>query len=528
MGMESPRALDLHPAALPSGTLIGSWRVVARRGRGVYGAVYCAVKVGQEQAGLVALKLAVHESDPRFQREVELLSRIRHPSVPRLRDHGEWRSSDGCVYPYLVMEWVEGVALYDWCAAHNPSSRQVLRALAQVARALQATHEAGGVHRDVKGDNVLVREGDGRAMLLDFGAGHHTGASLLTWEPLPPGTPTYRSPEAWQFSLRSGRRFGAHYAAQAADDLFALGITAYRLVTEEYPPPLEPREDDEGRWYIPSFSPRPPKARNPRVDSRLSELILKLLSVDPEARGTARELAEALEQAAGHSGAELDEPLFQWETRERSARPTDEAYPDLDLGYRPQWRELEAVRAAEQREAIARARASRLEAEEHARARAPTEKPQPTQPRESPSPARLLWGAMAAGALLLIMRGAMSGPGTRHWEPVEEPRVTQTEASDGGTADGGVAGLGDAALPASVSVTMPMSHTNISGLDVPTRPFKGQRQPPCGKSEAEIRGGCWIKLETRPPDCPEYAYAWNSNCYIPIMPPQRPATSTDP
>jgi serine/threonine-protein kinase len=68
------------------------------------------------------------------------------------------------------MEWVEGTSLYDWARAHRPSSRQVLSRLASLARALEATRAVGGVHRDVKGDNVLVREVDGQPFLLDFGS----------------------------------------------------------------------------------------------------------------------------------------------------------------------------------------------------------------------------------------------------------------------------------------------------------------------------------------------------------------------
>jgi len=119
-------------------------------------------------------------------------------------------------FPYLVMELVEGEALYEWAARRNPSSRQVLRVVAQVARALAATHEAGGVHRDVKGANVLVRPGDGRAYLTDFGAGHYRRAATLTSKLLPPGTPAYRSPEAWAFLNAFLRHPTAHYPRRAA------------------------------------------------------------------------------------------------------------------------------------------------------------------------------------------------------------------------------------------------------------------------------------------------------------------------
>ncbi len=521
--MEIPRAPDLHPSSLLPGTLVGSWRVVGRRGRGVYGAVYCAVKVGQEQAGLVALKMAVHEGDLRFQREVELLSRVHHPNIPRPLDHGEWRSPTGRVYPYIVMEWVEGTPLYDWSATHNPSSRQGLRLLAQVARALEATHAAGGVHRDVKGDNVLVREGDGRAFLMDFGAGHHTGASPLTWEPLPPGTPTYRSPEAWRTMLESGRLVSRHYTARPTDDLFALGVMAYRLVTEEYPPSLEPRDDDDGRWYVPFFSPRPPQARNARVHPQLSALILRMLSVNPEARGTARELAEALERAAEQAGPEADQPLFEWERREPSERSTEDAFEESPLDYPRRRRVVEVVRAAEQREAMAKAAAARLEAEIQARATAPTDKSSPPQP-QPPFPISLIWiGLMGVGLLAL----GLNAHRAERWEPERVPPLARAEAPGGGAADAGTAGLGDTLLTSAVPPTLSMPHVAGIRLTMPPHPFRGQRLPPCGKGEFEIRGGCWDKLDAKPPECEEYAYVWKGGCYKPTALPERPATSDE-
>jgi len=116
-------------------------------------------------------------------------------------------------YPYLVMDWVEGESLYEWAERRNPSQRQVLTLLAQVARALEATHAAGGLHRDVKGSNVLVRLSDSRAFLTDFGAGDYRGAATLTSKLLPPGTSCYRSLEAWAFLQAFRRNPTAHYPA---------------------------------------------------------------------------------------------------------------------------------------------------------------------------------------------------------------------------------------------------------------------------------------------------------------------------
>ncbi len=281
-------------SSLPPGTQVGNWRVVQRHGQGAYGVVYRAQRIGQEATGLVALKLALYPWDRRFAREVELLSRICHPCVPRLLGHGLWRAGNGAEHPFLVMEWVDGTPLYEWARQHNPSPLQLRALLLHMARALEATHAAHAVHRDLKGDNILVRHEEARAVLIDFGAGHYQGAERLTWQDLHPGTPTYRSPAANLFLLNSVRAHSAHFEATPADDLFALGITAYRLFTGAYPPEMQPVREG-GTWRLEIPDPCPLLEATPRVEPRIRELILRLLSVSPEARGTAAELADALE-----------------------------------------------------------------------------------------------------------------------------------------------------------------------------------------------------------------------------------------
>lgn len=206
--------------------------------------------------------------------------------------------------------FVEGVSLYDWAQAQCPTSRQVLRVLASLARALEATHAAGGVHRDVKGDNVLVRAADGQVFLTDFGSGSYVGAALLTSSPLPPGTPPYRSPEAWRSVRLPYLPSDTPYAPGPADDVFALGMTAYRLVTDDYPPTPALLNEVAHLWGPEGRGPVPPLGVNARCCAELSRLVSRMLSVRPEARGGAGELAEALEQAARRAGREADVPLF--------------------------------------------------------------------------------------------------------------------------------------------------------------------------------------------------------------------------
>ncbi|WP_224243917.1 serine/threonine-protein kinase [Hyalangium gracile] len=273
--------------------------MVAWAGQGVHGAVYQAVARHSVRAAPVALKLALHPEDPRFAREAHLLSRLCHPSVPRLRGSGTWQSPDGTPYPWLAMEWVEGVPLYHWASHPDVSSRECFRVLAQLARALQALHDLGAVHRDLKGENVLVRRSDGRAMLTDFGLGTYPGAERLTPPAACLGTPLYRSPEAGLFELNRRRHRSASYLHTPADDLYALGMTACRLLTGEYPEWVEPTQDEHGTWQVHTVR-TPALLRG--VEPTVRAWILRLLAVRPEQRGTAAAFAEALEQASHPPG----------------------------------------------------------------------------------------------------------------------------------------------------------------------------------------------------------------------------------
>lgn len=290
----------MEPSSLPLGTQVGAWRVLGRGGHGSYGMVYRVERVGDAGAGTFALKLALRPLDPRFEREAELLSRLTHAHVPRLFDQGVWESPDGASFPYLVMEWVEGVPLYEWAVRHPVSSRQVSGLLAQVVSALAATHAAGGVHRDVKGDNVLICAGGTKAVLMDFGSGSYEGARRLTWRPEPPGTFQYWSIEALRFRWRFRYEDSAHYEAGPADDICALGVMAYRLVTGMYPPPLESRALDMDEGYARSKRIAPEKLA--RISPKLAALIRRLLSEKPTSRGNAEEIAQDVARAAQDTG----------------------------------------------------------------------------------------------------------------------------------------------------------------------------------------------------------------------------------
>ncbi|MDC0707688.1 serine/threonine-protein kinase [Stigmatella sp. ncwal1] len=488
--------LEVDPLCLPMGMRVGHWRIQGWRGRGAYGTLYRVEREGREGSGSFALKLAIAPEDPRFEREALLLSRIQSPHVPRLLDQGVWEHPSGA-HPYLVMEWVEGESLYAWAARRNPTSRQVLRLLAQVARALEATHAAGGTHRDVKGDNVLVCPRDERVFLTDFGAGHFRGAGTLTSKLLPPGTPAYRSPEAWAFLRVFRRHPTAHYPASACDDLFALGVMAYRLVTDEYPPPTFPDEPSAKVWREDGPGPQRPRSLNPNVSPALETAIMRLLSTAPVDRfnGMAREAAETLEQAVQSPDPEMDALLFS-----------------VGQAHCPRWRTLEGLRLVAEQDAAPREEVENGGNDKRDRAVA-------KHPRVWPHAPARAWAIGAAVVCTSVMFTLMS----ESWRQAapQLPDSPQGVSSR----EGESVAVGNSVMFVPHSSSVQCDPISTLGLPLPEKPFPGQRKPPCEpRFETAIRGSCWVELKMAPP-CGNNAFDWEGGCYIPSANAPRKPTS---
>ena len=307
----------MRPFVPPPPTLgewVGEYEVVAKLGEGGGGIVF-KVRKGTRFYALKLFHGARGGNDGREawgRREVSSLLRMRHPHVVRLVATGYWPDEEkGCLY--VVMEYVEGRTLFAWAEEENPSAREAARKTLEAARALEEVHRQQVVHRDVKGTNLLVREADGHVVLVDFGASGHEGAAPLTRYGLAPGTHLYRSPEAVRFHLDNAHHPAARYPSQPSDDLYALGVVLYALLTDRMPfreniPEVRIHELYE---EILHRAPPHPSDLNPCVPRRLGDLCLRLLAKRPEDRpATASALCEALETALGEADAAWEAPLF--------------------------------------------------------------------------------------------------------------------------------------------------------------------------------------------------------------------------
>jgi serine/threonine protein kinase len=201
----------------PGLLLEGRYRLDERIAAGGMGEVWRATDLVLDRPVAVKLQQPWHsgreEELARFRAEARHAGSLSHPGIARVYDYHE---ADP---PYLVMELVDGPSLARLLEDGPIDPALTMSLVAQAARALQAAHAAGLVHRDIKSANLLVSQ-SGRVKITDFGIAHAAGSAPLTRPGALIGTPAYLAPE---------RVAGA--PARPAADLYALGIVAYHRPT---------------------------------------------------------------------------------------------------------------------------------------------------------------------------------------------------------------------------------------------------------------------------------------------------------
>jgi len=299
--------MQLPPFRLPeSGDIVGDYRLLAKLGDGGQGLVFKAEYAGR----FFVLKFfRARELDAWGLTEVSILQKFKHPHIVGVRGYGRWPDPD-LGYFYIVMEWVEGQTLEHYALTENPCARECAGLLLTLARTLGAVHRKNVLHRDVKRDNILIRSRDGQHVLVDFGIGAMAEATPVPGSRLlPPGTQEYVSPEAWRFL---GENVGepVSYTSQVSDELWALGVTFYWLLTNRLP--FGTRRRSSLVKAILGHTPRAPHVCNPRVPRALGDVCMRMLEKSTAARfPDMAALATALESvlAAARDDASWDVPL---------------------------------------------------------------------------------------------------------------------------------------------------------------------------------------------------------------------------
>lgn len=285
---------------------MGDYRVEGKIGDGGFGFVYQVERAGRPFALKV---IRARELEGWGQREITILRHVKHPNVVRFRACDRWPDPDHG-YLCFIMDLVVGRTLERYALEENPSARWVARVVLEVALALAAILQQGVLHRDLKRENILIRDADGRPVLVDFSIGWLAGEPTVTGERAAPGTDEYRSPEYVRFERDSARRKEG-YRPDVGDELWALGVTLYWLLTDVLP--FGHRTEAGLYERILTHRPRPPHECNPRVPPALSALCMRMLEKERTARfADYAQLCGALDAAlaTAEGDARWDVPLM--------------------------------------------------------------------------------------------------------------------------------------------------------------------------------------------------------------------------
>jgi serine/threonine-protein kinase len=271
---------------------LGQYTLEEKLGEGAMGVVYRARHAMLRRPTAVKLLRPENTSEAaiaRFEREVQLTSRLTHPNTIAIYDYG--RTPDGVFY--YAMEYLPGIALRDLVERHGtlPEGR-IIHLLKQAAGSLGDAHRQGLIHRDVKPANIFACERGGLydvVKVLDFGlvrdTQHRAEDSLAAPEKIA-GTPHYMSPEAIQTPEELDGR----------SDIYSLGATGYFLLTGK--PVFTGRSAIEVLTRQLNDVPEPPSVRTTRtVSPDLEGVIMSCLAKDPDKRpADAGGLIEALDR----------------------------------------------------------------------------------------------------------------------------------------------------------------------------------------------------------------------------------------
>jgi serine/threonine-protein kinase len=254
----SPRGEALFSDEDVSRGQIGPYKIVREIGYGGMGAVYLAARADDQYRKQVAIKLVRPGGNTvlrihRFHTERQILANLDHPNIAKLLDGGT--TEDGT--PYLVMDFVEGLPIDEYCDQQKLSTIDRLQLFQTVCSAVQYAHQNLVVHRDIKPSNILVSS-DGVPKLLDFGIAkllHEAPTTKELTGSLILMTPEYASPE----QVRGEN-------ITTATDIYSLGILLYGLLTGHRPYQFKNRTPAEMQRVICEQEPEKPSTVIRRVE----------------------------------------------------------------------------------------------------------------------------------------------------------------------------------------------------------------------------------------------------------------------
>jgi len=247
-----------------AGKRIGAYRILREIGHGGMAAVYLAERADDQYRKHVAIKMLKPGTQKgeilrRFRNERQALAALDHPSIVRLLDGGS--TEEGL--PYLIMEYVDGARIDEYCDTHRLPIPERLQLFRAVCLAVQYAHQTLVIHRDLKPSNVLINK-EGVVRLLDFGIAkvlnpQWSPDATLTRTDWRPMTPEYASPEQVR---------GAPITKST--DIYSLGVLLYELLTGHRPYPVRYDSALESEWRRYNEEPEKPSVAVGRIDEKFS------------------------------------------------------------------------------------------------------------------------------------------------------------------------------------------------------------------------------------------------------------------
>ncbi|MEW6127906.1 MAG: protein kinase [Acidobacteriota bacterium] len=269
--------------AVFEGRRLGNYQIIREIGHGGMGAVYLATRADDQYKKRVAIKLIRGGADNEFIRrrflsERQILASLDHPNIAKLLDGGT--TEEGI--PYLVMDYIEGLPIDDYCDRNKLTTAERVRLFRTVCSAVHYAHQNLVIHRDLKPGNILVSQ-DGTPHLLDFGIAKLLNPALsnltldLTAGPMGPMTPEYASPEQVRGEPLT-----------TSSDIYSLGVVLYELLTGHRPYQFQSRVPHVIAQVICEQEPEKPSTVINRIETNPYAIDTEL-SLTPESVSRTRE-----------------------------------------------------------------------------------------------------------------------------------------------------------------------------------------------------------------------------------------------
>jgi eukaryotic-like serine/threonine-protein kinase len=306
--------------------LAGRYQVGEIIGRGGMADVFEGIdlRLGRKIAiKLLKSDLANDENfESRFAQEAQASAKMAHPTIVRIYDAGEEVSTDanGNVRktPFIVMEYVKGKLLRDLMHEKKLTLSEAVGYAKGVLTALEYSHKAGVVHRDIKASNIMVTE-EGQVKVMDFGIARAISDSSATQAHTSGivGTAQYFSPEQARGE-----------AVDSRTDLYSTGVVLYEMLAGR--PPFKGDTAVSVAYQHVSEKVTPPSTHNPEITPEMDQVVLNALAKDRDERfQTAEEFREHLVAAANGetkqktSPTKTSTPVAPSQTQVLDAAPTE-------------------------------------------------------------------------------------------------------------------------------------------------------------------------------------------------------------